>query len=72
MAVSVVTDAPTFSAGAPRALFTVEVPEPTAPFPTDYDVSADGKRFLVNMVVDQAAHPSVTVILNWTAEIKQD
>jgi len=50
---------------------TVEVPEPSAPFPTDYDVSADGQRFRVNTVVEQAARPSVTVILNWTADLER-
>jgi hypothetical protein len=72
MSVPVTTDGATFSAEAARALFRVDVPEPSAPFPTDYDVSADGLRFLVNTVVDQASRPSVTVILNWSAGLEQD
>jgi hypothetical protein len=55
----------------PRALFDVEVPEATAPYPNDYAVSADGQRFLVNTIVDQAIRPSLTVILNWAAELRR-
>jgi hypothetical protein len=61
----------TFAAGTPHALFDVEVPEPTAPYPTDYAVSADGQRFLVNTVVDQPTRPALTVILNWTAALNK-
>ena len=68
-AVPVVTDQATFTAGTPRALFDVEVPEATAPYPTDYAVTADGQRFLVNTVVDQPTRPALTVILNWTAAL---
>jgi len=70
-AVPVTTDGTTFSAGTPRALFDVEVPESNPPFPTDYAVTADGQRFLVNTVVDQPTHPALTVILNWTSGLKK-
>ena len=70
-ALPVVTDQATFAAGTPHALFDVEVPEPTAPYPTDYAVSADGQRFLVNTVVDQPTRPALTVILNWTAALNK-
>ena len=46
-----------------------EVPEPIAPYPTDYAVTADGQRFLVNTVVDQPTRPALTVILNWQAAL---
>ena len=52
-------------------VFDVEILEPTAPYPTDYAVSADGQRFLVNTVVDQPARPALTVILNWTAALNK-
>ena len=71
MAVPVTTEGATFSAGAPRALFDVQMPEQTAPYPTDYAVTMDGQRFLVNTVVDQPARPALTVIVNWTAELKK-
>ena len=70
-AVPVTTDGATFSAGTPHALFDVEVPEPNPPYPTDYAVTADGQRFLVNTVVDQPTRPALTVILNWTADLKK-
>jgi Tol biopolymer transport system component len=70
-AVPVTTDGTTFSAGTPRALFDVEVPEPNPPFPTDYAVTTDGQRFLFNTVVDQPTRPALTVILNWTADFKK-
>ena len=38
----------------------------------DYTVSADGQRFLVNTVVDQPVIPSLTVILNWAAELRKE
>jgi Tol biopolymer transport system component len=70
-AVPLTTDGATFSAGTPRGLFDVEVPEPNPPFPTDYAVTADGQRFLVNTVVDQPTRPALTVILNWTSGLKK-
>ena len=72
MAVDVDAAGGTFTAGLPRALFDVDTPEPNAPYPNDYTVSADGQRFLVNTVVDQPVRPSLTVILNWSAGLEQD
>jgi hypothetical protein len=31
-------------------------------------VSSDGKRFLVNLAVDEGAAPPITVIYNWKAK----
>jgi hypothetical protein len=70
-AVPVTTDGATFSAGTSHALFDVEVPESNDPYPTDYAVTADGQRFLVNTVVDQPTRPALTVILNWMADLKK-
>jgi hypothetical protein len=70
-AVPVTTDRPAFTAGAPRALFDVDVPESSAPYPSDYAVSADGQHFFVNTVVDQPTRPVLTVVLNWAPEIKK-
>ncbi|OFW39370.1 MAG: hypothetical protein A3J29_03005 [Acidobacteria bacterium RIFCSPLOWO2_12_FULL_67_14b] len=71
MAVPVTTDGATFSAGVPRALFNVQAPEQTPPYPTDYAVTADGQRFLVNTVADQAERAPLTVILNWVSALKK-
>jgi serine/threonine protein kinase/Tol biopolymer transport system component len=71
MAVDVVTEGPTFTAGVPRKLFDVEIAEHSAPYPSDYAVSRDGQRFLVNTVVDQPVTPTLTVILNWAAALQR-
>jgi Tol biopolymer transport system component len=67
MAVPVTAEDETFSAGVPRALFDVNLPEPTAPFPGDYAVSADGQRFLLNTLAEQPQVPPLTIVLNWPA-----
>ncbi len=36
-----------------------------------YDVSADGQRFLINTTPEQAASAPITVVLNWTAGLKK-
>jgi hypothetical protein len=71
IAVPVTTDGGTFGVGVPHTLFDVEMLEASAPFPTEYAVSADGQRFLVNTVIEQASHPTLTAVLNWTAELKK-
>jgi len=37
--------------------------------PSPYDVSGDGERFLVNIVVEEPVSPPITVVINWTAEL---
>ena len=58
-----------FEAGVPRALFSrgalVSVRG------RSYDVSKDGKRFLVNLPPEQSAPAPLTVIVNWLATIQQ-
>jgi serine/threonine protein kinase len=36
-----------------------------------YDVTADGQRFLVNLRTAESAAPPITVITNWTASLKK-
>jgi Tol biopolymer transport system component len=52
--------------GTPQELF-------TSPGLTGYTPSQDGRRFLVNVPAggEDAAAPPVTVVLNWTAGLKQ-
>jgi eukaryotic-like serine/threonine-protein kinase len=59
----------TFGAGRPFALF--ESPNVGKGIETQYDVSPDGQRFLFNVVARAAKSPSITVVLNWTAELKK-
>jgi len=36
-----------------------------------YDVTADGKRFLVTTTAAGASAPPLTVVVNWTAGLKK-
>jgi Tol biopolymer transport system component/predicted Ser/Thr protein kinase len=62
MAVSVDADAK-FHAGAPAVLFPVR----TSGSATNYDVSADGQRFLVNSPASDTASPPLDLFVRWTA-----
>jgi dipeptidyl aminopeptidase/acylaminoacyl peptidase len=67
MAVDVTTE-PVFEARAPRTLFKVRL---SAPPDRQYDVSPDGKRFLVNLVAGSADPIQATVVLNWAAGLEK-
>jgi serine/threonine protein kinase len=55
---------PAFQAGTPAALFSV-------PPDSDYDVSADGQRFLVNSPSGEESSPPLTLLTDWTALLKE-
>ena len=60
---------PSFEAGTPLALFEAHM-APSTGF--NYDVTADGKRFLINTRPDSSASsPPLTVVTNWTAGLKK-
>ena len=68
--------APRFEPGAPKALFDPRIPRnripPWAAFA--YDVTADGKRFLVNSAStasESSASAPITVVVNWLAALKR-
>jgi hypothetical protein len=71
MAVLMKTGA-TFENGAPVPLFQTRV-APTNSIGTrnNYVVAADGQRFLVNNVVEDSASQPITVVLNWTTQLKK-
>jgi serine/threonine protein kinase len=70
MAVVVKTSGAAFEQGTPKALFKTHLAMVGPTFlGIQYDVTADGQRFLINTPVGQA--PPVSVILNWTAEVKR-
>ncbi len=67
-----VTAGPTFVAGTARPLFQTRRREHIASADLfSYDVSADGQRFLVNTDVGEVASIPLTIVLNWTAELKK-
>jgi hypothetical protein len=56
-----------FEVGAARALFQTQI----TGLRYQYDVSADGQRFLINTSSQPAASAPITVVLNWTAGFKK-
>jgi Tol biopolymer transport system component len=71
MSVPVTIEERAFTAGVPRPLFEVNLPEPTAPYLGDYAVSADGQRFLLNSLADQPQATPMTIVLNWASGPRQ-
>jgi hypothetical protein len=57
-----------FSPGTPKVLFQGPYQTLTASIP-NYDVSADGQRFLMLEPTEQAAQ--INVVLNWFEELKR-
>jgi Tol biopolymer transport system component len=69
MAVEVNGSSGTFEVGIPKPLFDLRIRN-TSGF-SDYDVTADGQRFLVSTLVEQNARSPVTVVMNWMADLKK-
>jgi Tol biopolymer transport system component len=57
-----------FEVGAVRPLFDVRQRPGQR---SSFDVSADGQRFLVNTLVEQASSAEITLVVNWTAGLKK-
>ncbi len=57
-----------FEVASPQALFQTLVKD--AP-DRQYDVSADGQRFLINTGASEAAPAPITLVQNWTAALKR-
>ena len=74
MAVEVSTN-PVFKAGVPKALFQAPVwGGGISRIPTRYDMTADGKEFLINSLPAEAGAPAtspITVVLNWRELLKK-
>ena len=64
---------PTFEAGTPVALFEAHMVHPAIDTNFEYDVTADGKRFLINTVSGPTATSSspLIVVVNWNVESKK-
>ena len=64
---------PSFDAGTPVALFDAHMVHYSNDTNFRYDVTADGKRFLINTTAggSGAALPPLTVVTNWTAGLKK-
>ena len=73
MAVEVNGAGSTFTAGIPKVLFGLNV---SAFFPGGgsqicYAPTRDGQRFIVNTIVGDSSQVPITVVLNWTADLKR-
>jgi hypothetical protein len=66
-----VSTGPTLNPGKPQRLF--EKPyEPTQALWANYDVAADGQRFLMLKTVEQPEAPAqINVVMNWYEELKR-
>jgi dipeptidyl aminopeptidase/acylaminoacyl peptidase len=58
----------TFEAQAPKPLFPAKVRTVVGLSRRQYDVSADGQRFLINAAVGEQASVPITLVQNWTAK----
>ena len=59
---------PAFAPGTPVPLFASTIPRSLTEI--QYDVTADGKRFLVSTLSNERGSAPVTIVLNWTAGLK--
>jgi Tol biopolymer transport system component len=70
MAVSVNPSAD-FEAGIPQPLFKIDFQRAELGWNKQYIPSNDGQRFLVISVLAQASRTPITVVMNWSAELKK-
>jgi len=71
MAVDVATGS-TLETGTPRPLFKTRAPFPGYSWRRNYDVTADGTRFLITTPIEGAVLPAtINVVLNWWAGIRK-
>jgi len=61
---------PTFSAGRPHPLFETDLSSRGSSGLASYDVSEDGRRFVMVRERSGTGGAQVTVVLGWTGELK--
>ncbi len=71
MAVPVETVGSEFRAGTPVELFAIRTQGVVNGQPRNFEVSADGKRFLVNTMAGDSDNAPIEMIVNWTAGLKK-
>ena len=58
--------APNFVPGAPKVLFETQAQAVLEPYWANYDVTADGQRFLVSTISDEISSEPISIVTNWT------
>jgi dipeptidyl aminopeptidase/acylaminoacyl peptidase len=73
MAVEVNGSGSAFTSGIPKVLFELNVLNifPGGGAAMHYAATRDGRRFVVNTVVGDSSQVPITVVLNWTADLKR-
>jgi hypothetical protein len=66
MAVEVAGRGTSFEVGRSQSLFAA----PVSPFAISYDVTPDGKRFVMSVAPDEENLP-LTLMSNWTTKLKK-
>ena len=61
---------PELDIGIPQALFVTQIKHLFSDF-NQYDVSPDGQRFLINILLEEEDATSITLVLNWFEELKR-
>jgi serine/threonine-protein kinase len=64
-----VSTAGTFSAGAPKVLFS-GFPSMNVDSGISYDITSDGRYFVTTTPVEGTTFKNIAVVLNWSAELK--
>lgn len=57
--------------GTPKPLFKTRMLTGMIQSASEYDVTADGQRFLIGTTVNEANSTPVIVMLNWSAMLKR-
>jgi eukaryotic-like serine/threonine-protein kinase len=71
MAVQVNTDGASFESSAPRALFETHILLKEDRTGNQYAVASDGQRFLINSTIAATVAYPISVVVNWSAEVKK-
>ena len=67
-----ITSEPTFSAGSPRLLFEGPYVSATSTWRPKYDVTSDGRRFvMIQRGLQELGVMELNVVLNWFEELKR-
>src|SRR5262249_19314000 len=63
---------PTFEAGPSASLFEMNVRDLTFPFASRYDVTPDGRRFVVQELTGRRSPSTLNVVVNWSVLLPKE